>query len=285
MRSDMSAAVKAGYLYFDSICRSNESWGRLDTILRRLRTWKDIYRYMRYRYLLSEYDDDLFKEYLYGGSALNGYPRSPAAIDFHLKEQANRILGGRDTRCNLVFSDLILHVRISEMHSDSDITASIPVSPLPLMCITAKVIDTIKGKHIRRFTPNDANVGSPGAITVSFVLSPYWEKEHSRGDVVSAGIDSLGIAHIPCNNCYGAEPVKVGHEYIVFLRNILLYYNGAVSYYDYWPMSFFSAEGGIFEIDSNSNVLIPSDYFGYGSTVPFKEFERKIREEIRKLTD
>ncbi|MDP4237721.1 MAG: hypothetical protein Q8919_14855, partial [Bacteroidota bacterium] len=89
----------------------------------------------------------------------------------------------------------------------------------------------------------------------------------------------LGRA-MPCPECYGTSSIQESKEYIVFLSSMLLDYNGTTSYYTYWPLKGYSLEGGIFPIDGDGNVLIPSNFFGYGTSLPLALFESDIRKDI-----
>jgi hypothetical protein len=118
----------------------------------------------------------------------------------------------------------------------------------------------------------------------NFVYSPSWKKGIYRSDLVATGVDSAGHERIPCDNCYGVNALQAGHDYIVLLRTVPLDYDGSVSYYNYYPVSSYSPEGGFFEIDGLNNVVIPSKFFGYGTQVPLATFMSAIRTDISNIT-
>jgi hypothetical protein len=164
-----------------------------------------------------------------------------------------------------------------------------PVSPLPLECITAQVIDTIKGKHFRQCDGREAYVnsrteGSGLYSCISFDFSPYWKKIPTMTCVVVTSIDAKGNVEPPSADCYGTNSIRTGGDYIVFLKNIYLDNDSTNTYFTYWPFGNYSMEGGIFEIDAAGNVQIPSDFFGYGKSVPLSRFKELIRRDITTIT-
>ncbi|HET9136932.1 MAG TPA: hypothetical protein VFO76_09860 [Candidatus Kapabacteria bacterium] len=230
---------------------------------------------MRFEYKMREYDADLYNEYqAAAGKIVNGH-KSPGAISDIINKKMKLILGDNNKLAYLTHADLILHVRVKSIYADVDTMASIPIEPLPLLCVQAMIIDTIKGLHIRNGGYEDCGK------CISFNFSPYWKKANFN-HVVDKDLDSNGMPQ-PCDICYGNNSLQVSKDYIVFLRDKFLDYNGVNSFYTYWPFGGYSSEGGIFQIDESNNVLIPSDYFGYGVSVPLSNFESLLRNDINTI--
>ncbi len=280
LHSDMNFDCLLGYIFFDSLCRAPLSWEQIDSLADKIQSWDTLKILMRFKYRMSEYNSDLYNEYLVGAGSLTTNYHSPGALDAILDQKMASVLGRKNKFRYLTNADLILHIRVTEVHSDNDTMASSPAKPLPLQCVTATIIDTIKGKYIRQ-CQEQVYYTQATSPCISFDFSPYWEKENPRGDVVDGSIDSTtGNVTIPCNNCYGSNTVEANKDYIVFLRNIYLDYNGTSSFYTFWPSNGYNAEGGIFPIDSGGNVVISSNYFGYGTSIPLAQFESLLRADI-----
>jgi hypothetical protein len=82
---------------------------------------------------------------------------------------------------------------------------------------------------------------------------------------------------------YNDNSLQLNREYIVFLENLYLDYNGTNSFYTYRPFSSYNREGGIFPINSDGYVQIPSNYFGYGTSVPLTAFKNYLQVDIESI--
>lgn len=290
LHSDMGLDCMLGYIYFDSLCRTPLERYQLDSLTNLISSWDTLKIFMRMKYRMSEYDPILYKEYLLSGPPVyHSYVTTPSVIDQLLSERMITNLG-KTKLPYITTASAILHIHVTEVHSDSDTMATIPVAPLPMTCVRADILDVIKGINL----PMCEQLTVPGASgykqilttpCIEFNFSPVWEKELLRGDVVNTAVDSSGNVIPNCVNCYGLASVTTGKDYIVFLRAVPLDYDGTSFYFALWPLSSYSAEGGIFPIDENGNVESVSDFFGYGHSVPVADFLSSLRVDIQKITD
>lgn len=285
LHSDMNWECMVGYIYFDSLCRSNFNRFQLDSFFSYIRSWDTLKVFMRLKYRMVEYNSDLYEEYNFGSDNYTPYVSAPAVINRFLSKRIDSILGPKNKLTYITEAATILHIRVTEVHSDSDILGDKPINPIPLKCVTATIIDSLKGVHIRSCSLDGGTQpqSEPTSPCISIHFLPYAEKEKTS-DVFSVGSDSLGNLTIPCDNCYGTSALQVDHEYIVFLRNVFLDYDGNYSYYTFEPFSGFSPEGGIFSISNTGNVSVPSNYFGYGTIVPLATFKMLLNNDISSIT-
>ena len=290
IHSDMPLDCILGYIYLDTLCRSIQTRSQLDSLFNLIGSWDTLKPFMRSLYRMSEYDADLLEEYCYAAADLNyNYFLIPEVLRYVLKQRMEAVLGYRNKLNYLVLASAILHIRVDTVTDSYDSLAYYPKWPLPLKCVRATVLDTIKGIHIRQ--SNDflmkAKPGSSHPLDdvnfINFAFSPYWQKLNPRGDVAGIGIDSLGNEHFNCDSCFDFNAVQSGKEYVIFLQDIFLDYDGTNSYYSFWPFATYSTEGGIFAIDGSGNVQIPSDFFGYGTSIPLSTFENNLRNDINTI--
>jgi hypothetical protein len=289
LHSDMNFDCLMGYIYFDSLCRSITSRRQLDSLAGRLRSWDTLKILARFLYRMTEYDADLFEEYLNAAVSLNPlYHLTPGVVRAVLLDRMDSVLGKRNKLTLLSEASAILRIHVDAVFGGVDSSATIPVDPLPVRCVFGSVVDVIKGIHWRQGAqpPESPKVRLLTASPeVNFVVSPYWHKIHvAEEDNWSIGVDSSGSTTVRCDSCYGSNAVQAGKNYVVFLRSVFNDYNGTNSYYDYFPKAYYSQEGGIFEIDASNNVLIPSNYFGYGTSVPLATFLSALHSDISSIT-
>lgn len=188
---------------------------------------------------------------------------------------------------------VILHIHVVDTTTSYDSLASVPIWPQPRMCVSAEIIDTIKGTYLRpgscdggiagRRKSQDQTLGLREYGCINIAFSPFSQKTKNRGDVTPIGVDTAGHIIIPCDSCYGTNPLLPGNDYVVFLENQFMDYNGSYSFYQYHPYSNYNAEGGIFPIDSSGNVIIQDNYFGYGNSVPLSVFESLLKTDIQSI--
>jgi hypothetical protein len=284
----MHVDCRLGYSYFDSVCRTIRTRDELLALAGRIRSWETAKMFACFLYRMSEYDADLFEEYRDAGAALNSqYQVIPAVEAGVLRDRIDSILGMRSKLMLLIDASTILRIHVDAVYDDVDSFASTPVYPLPLRCVYASVVDTIKGQHWRLgVQPLSAMKVNRQTVQpeINFIFSRYWQKVKSRGDAIFVGIDASGHEHVPCDSCYDINALEAGKNYIVYLNSVLLDYDGVHSFYNYFPCVGYSQEGGFFEIDASNNVLIPSNFFGYGKAVPLATFMSRIRQDISSIT-
>jgi hypothetical protein len=281
LHSDMPLDALHGYMYFDSLSRSFTGWSQVDSFATLITGNDTLKHFLKYRFAMSNYDDILFSEYLNFGQTVNSmYKTTPGYILQKLTERENLILGSRNKKIMLTHASLILHLKITSVHLEWDSLAHIPVSPLVQQCITAQVLDTIKGMHFLSHTTSSGTFLSTPSIFINFSLSPLWGKGPTESHL-RTGVDYRDSANVvsPCVNCFGTKSLIPGSEYIVFLGSQALDFDGINSYYDYWPMSSFEPQGGIFPI-VGGNVIDSSNYWGYGTSVSLSGFESSLKADI-----
>ena len=103
------------------------------------------------------------------------------------------------------------------------------------------------------------------------------------GDVLPDAVKNPITGQRICDSCYGLNALIPGKEYVVFLADNFLDYNGISSFYEYVPYNGYNGEGGVFPIDNEGNVTIPDNYFGYGTSVPLSIFELNLRSDINSI--
>ena len=280
LHSDMSLDVFQGYTWFDSMSRTFTSWDQIQKYADSIRSWDTLKYFMKYQYALSDYDDLLFQEYRGDAEHVDSaYHIPPGIVTIALDQREKAILGPRDKRILLAHAGPILHVRVISASTEFDSVASIPYHPLAQECIQATILDTIKGKHFLSYP-----VGDGPEYMVEFSFSPLWPKGFRHADLatnVDYTVDSNLVN--PCPACFGTTSAVVDSEYIVFLGSAYLDYNGTYAYYDYWPLHNYEPEGGILPI-VGGNVQDPSNYWGYGTSVPLATFLADLRADIYTLT-
>ena len=280
----MTADCRAGYLYFDSLCRNFRTREDLLSSIEHLESWKRVARYL---YRMSEYDADLFEEYRSAGAELQtAYHVTPAVPISMFEDRLEKILGTHSKLKLLLDASVILRIHIDTVNVDADRGASIPTDPLERHCVYAVVLDTIKGKHWRN-GDSPARSRSPasweGQARINLTYNPLWNRFTRPTDVSRDGVGGDPLRITAPLGSYGPNALEAGREYIVFLRDVLLDFDGKQSYYDFWPSQFYSPEGGILAIDEHENVLIPSNSFGYGTVIPLTTFVTLIRADIETI--
>jgi hypothetical protein len=242
---------------------------------------------MRFMYKMAEYDADLFKEYLFAAGAIApSYHVNPIYVEYKFILHMWDVLGRQNKLAYLTVAPVILHIHVVDVEDDNDSLCSTPIWPYPLKCVRAVIVDTIKGTHIRQGDPvtgyRPPSHGNNHAVQsvsswVDIEYSPVTPKSYSVGDLVSGGDDSQ------CDSCYGMNALVPGNDYIVFLEDSFLDYNGIHSFYEYVPYATYNYEGGIFPIDSSGNVLSQDNYFGYGASIPLFTFETLLKADIQSI--
>jgi len=293
LHSDMPFDCLLGYIYFDTLCRGLGSYHQADSLIGLINSWDTMKVFMRYMYRMQEYNADLYKEYLYGaGDIATNYNVVPGAIEHKFWKQMNEKLGPKNKLNYLAITPVIVHIRVVDVSSSSDSLCSNPIWPQPRKCVTAIVIDTIKGMHLRQGTPflgYTSKVNNQDPQTeyswINIAYSPLSTKLNERGDAISLSTADSSVSAIllDCPDCYGNSVFLPDKEYIVFLENLFLDYNGTYSYYEYVPYNSYNHEGGVFPINPTGNVQVPSNYFGYGTSIPLNTFKNLLNADIESI--
>ena len=295
LHSDMPLDCILGYIYFDSLCRSFSSWDQsdamLDSLVPHITSWDTMRSFMRFMYRMQEYDADLYVEFIQSARYLDtSYRLMPGAFELRFIEQMRSVLGYYNKLAYLTIAPVILHIKVIDTTASYDSLCPVPVWPLPRKCVSAIVLDTIKGIHLRSGTTiafkqvikRDKPLSMLSWINIAY--TPTSAKPSAGGDVsIGQPFDSTGLAPFQCDSCFGWNALIPGNEYIVFLDDGFLDYNGTNSFYEYVPYNGFNSEGGIFPVDSSGNVLSSDNYFGYGPLVPLSTFETDLQADIQSI--
>jgi hypothetical protein len=282
LHTDMPIGCLLGYIYLDSLCRANFSKEQIDSLLNEVKGGDTLAYFLRTLYDMVDYNAVLFTEYAnYSGYLDSSYRTMPSVFSEGLKDRFREIFGKKAKENCFINAAVILHIKITAVWSSEDTLASNPIHPLPLQCVSAQILDTIKGKHLMQ-CESLYHLTQDITPCIDFSFSPLWEKEGRNTDHLGLTLDSLGNPVVPCQNCYGNSSVVQDSEYVVFLNCLPLDYNGTTAFYNYYPMLGYSQEGGIFRI-SNGKVIIPSNYFGYGKNVLLSTFLSSLRSDISSL--
>lgn len=277
LHSDMPYKTLMGYIYFDSVMRSFKSAAQLDSSLDKIKSFDTLKYFDAILYAMRDYDPILFYEYLMAGDNVNPlYKYSPFSLLSEFAEKTSNISVPLKHKY-LASIGIIVHIKIKAITQDSDTLASIPIHPLPLLCFTAQVLDTPKGKHFV-----SADCGYSKAVNspcINFSFSPLWNyKGKASLDVGQIVIDSSGNSIYP--DSYGNNFLKVDSEYIAFLNPQFLDYDGTYSYYVYNPDRRWGLNGGFLPIDANNQVHDSQNLFGHGTLVNTSTFISNLRQDI-----
>jgi len=256
----MPSDCRRGYIYFDSLCRNLKSYLQVDSIISSAKSRDSLHQFTRFLYSMMNYDDDLFEEYRLASYQMDtNYRTGPGAIYLPCMDSAQGIFGYYDRRTYLV--DVPVIIQIHAVDEMDNFSKSNILPRERIKCVSAKVVDRIKGKHIRYEEPNKTSPPD------SFIHITYYPDDRRGGN----------------RDLYGNHAIEPSKDYIVFLENSFNGYDGHSSYYKYHPYCCFSSEGGIFPVDENGNVLIPSNYFGYGTKVPLAKFKADLKADIQSI--
>ena len=287
--SDMSLDCLLGYIYFDSLCRGVTSH-QIDSMVALIDSWDTMRVFMRFMYKMQEYDADLYKQYLGDAVALDSnYKVAPATVEMKLINRLRNLLGQKNKLIYLSAAPVVVHILVEDTTLSYDSLCRVPVWPQPRMCVSAYVIDTIKGMHLRpgdcgQYRSNKGNIPQAYDGCINIAYSPVGLKPHSRGDVILIPDDSAGNpAPYVCDSCYGETALVPGHEYIVFLQDSYLDFNGTSCFFEFTPYATYNGEGGVFPIDIHGNVLVDDNYFGYGTSVPLNTFKLDLLTDIQSI--
>ncbi len=290
LHTDMPIDCILGYIYVDSLCRSLQSYHQADSFMSLINSWDTMRVFMRFLYDMQAYDADLYEEYM--GNAIyldTNYHVAPRTLELKFANRMDSVLGKNNKLEYLTVAPVILHIQVTDTMMSYDSLASAPFWPQPRMCVTATVLNTIKGLHLRTCgglmyqAKEKVPQGSAGCINIAF--NPYTTKPYAMGDAgLAGGIDTVThISYIRCDSCYGDTAFIPGNEYIVFLEDQPLDYNGTTAFYQFIPYSAYNSNGGVFPINSSGNVLDEENYFGYGNSVPLSTFEADLKTDIQSI--
>lgn len=280
LKTDMSLNALIGYIYLDSLMRGLTSEAQLDSFYRKISNYDTLKYFNKYLYAMSEYDAILLEEYGLAGYAINSlYKGVPGAIIETLKQKAYEIIPDSLLLRYLINCSIIVHIKVNSITNDADSFGYVPVHPIPMRCINAEIMDTIKGKHIltgdcaSSLTRHNMTTQSINPC-ILFSYSPVWKKNTS---------DFVNIGESEDMSGDGDSTVAVGKEYIVFLHSMFFDYDGTHSFYNYWPSSGLKLQSGIFPILSNGNIVDSGNLAGLGPTPSLTAFKAKLRSEITRI--
>jgi hypothetical protein len=269
LHSDMSYQAILGYIYFDSLCRSFTSWHQMDSLFEQIQSFDTLKYFDALLYAMTEYDPILFQEFLQAGYAVNtSYTMGAGAIlgDYFQKtRQVTRPVLHK----HLVNADLILHIKITGIARDSDTMVTNPSPNLLLLCFTAQVLDTIKGKHFPMGCYD-------GPLCFQFSYSPLWNRRGGGSDY-SAGPS--------VQDMYGMNFLSLDSEYIAFFSVHALDCDSSQSYYDIWPYASSGDElnGGFIPVDYAHKVHDTTNLLEDGTLVDEATFLATMRSDIYSL--
>ncbi|MEO6940740.1 MAG: hypothetical protein ABI444_11500 [Candidatus Kapaibacterium sp.] len=280
LRTDMSLNTLIGYIYLDSLMKSLTSQSQLDSLFSRLRHYDTLKYVNKYIFAMSDYDATLFEEYGLAGYDVNPLYRGvPGAIIETLKQKAHDVIPDSLLLRYLVNTSVILHIKVNGVVNDADNLGNTPDHPIPMQCVNAEVIDTIKGKHLMTGSCSSPQT-SHGVLVQSshpcilFSYSPVWGKNTSDFVRVGESDDMSGS---------NDSTIAVGREYIVFLHAMFIDYDGTHSFYNYWPSNGLKLQGGVFPILSNGNIVDTENLAGLGTAPTLIAFKKKLRYEIQRI--
>jgi len=300
LRPDMTPLVLQSYSILDYLC--SENLGDPRTLAWSYNSYDTMRAVLRYLYSMTDYDAVLFQQYLYEyNDAIGTYYGSPNMIFEAFRDRVRTFFPEKNKIPRLLNPNCILDIVVTDIQDDSDANATYPIHPLPVKCITAKVLDRLKGQHLLSFDCNQqlSRTGGVGVRNIRkrekilgtdtnqcihFIYSPFWRKFRPWGFDVNdeaIGVDSAGNP-TNCPDCYGQNALVVGQEYVIVLQARLLDFIGANAYYDYWPEMSYDPQGGIFPM-VDGNVIDSSNYWGYGSSVPLDQFKSDLQNDINSI--
>ncbi|MDP4197956.1 MAG: hypothetical protein Q8922_12555 [Bacteroidota bacterium] len=281
LHTDMNWMTLLGYVWIDSMMRhpfTSTDWTALDS----MQSPDTLKQFLKYWYAMTDYDPLLFEEYGRDAKYLDTqYWGKPAGLIGYIAQKTSQIMGDSARVATLLASAYILHIRVRNVTRDFDTFAHLDSQAMPVCCVEATIIDTIKGVHIATglcslIYPVVQQVDSlPSTGCLHFSYWPVWRKD--GGDWLRWSKESDSTSAFPSGSM-GWDVLTPGNDYIVFLRSIYLDYDGINSYFALWPMMG-DKVGGIYPIHSDT-VSDPSNYWGMGSSVPVSTFETGIRQRI-----
>ncbi len=280
LRTDMSLNTLLGYIYLDSLMRGLTSQAQLDSFYNTIKSYDTLKYFNKYIYAMSDYDAVLLEEYSLAEYAINMlYQAVPGAIIETLKQKGHDIVPDSLLLRYLVNCSVILHIKVNSITNDADSFGYIPTHPIPMRCINAEVLDTIKGKHLLTGICAPLQISHGIAVQSSnpcilFSYSPVWKKNTSDFVSVGESDDMSGAAD---------SAVTVGSEYIVFLHAMFFDYDGTHSFYNYWPSTGAKLQGGIFPILSDGNIIDSGNLAGLGGLPTVIAFKQKLLFEIQRI--
>ncbi len=278
LKMDMSYQTLLGYIYFDSLLRNISNYKQIDTFLSKINNFDRLKYFDALLYAMQDYDAILFDEFCLAANSVNSnYHSNPLDILGDYYQKAKKISVPIKHKL-LVLTGIIQRIKIKNITEDIDTFCHSPVHPLPKLCITAEVLDTIKGKHF--VSINCSTLGVPANPCINFSYSPLWDY---------SGEESIEITHLVYDSItgtartrhpYGSNFLKIDSEYICFLGDVMYDNDGQFSYYNYSPERAPGLHGGFLPISSSGYVKDQSNIFGYGTSVPKSVFIDSLRQDI-----
>ncbi len=189
----------------------------------------------------------------------------------------------------------IFLISISNINRDSELIGFFGDYNIkePLNCITATMVQQIKGNHWPSCLDNNISfkhpqkhfIQSSSDRCLQFTCNLYTPLVMPIGD--SPGIDTLHRRIIADNGTfaknYGDINWAAGNEYIVFLNIDPEYYDGVSDNFIINPQSNMDPQGGVYPV-INGMVQDSTNFFGVGTSVPLSHFINGLNTIISEIT-
>jgi hypothetical protein len=278
LHTDMNLQTLIGYVYWDSIMRSTIN----DSLVRRftsIHTMDSLHQFVKFFYNIVDYDAALFTAYWNLGKDVNhAYWAEPGVILGLMRKQACPFWGYASPN-NLMFNACyVLRIKVLHVSDDSDITQrryTLHHLAEPLKCVTAQIIDTIKGKKIligdcgliARSYEQDGKSAQDVHPCIQFYYAPIWSK-----NTMECGVGDI----IYGQNPYGADLFQSDSEYIVSLQVNYRDCDHHQIYFDICTMTSYEPLGGVYPI-RGGKVLDAAEFFGVGTSPTLVDLEARLR--------
>ncbi len=245
---------------------------------------------LKYLYVLLDYDPVLFQNYIkYGYYLNNRYKNSPECFYNALRKTVFEKMGATPVFM-LAFADGVYEIEVTSVSTDSAFAGFQRYSIDDLdaqTCITARVIDVIKGGSLLTVCTNNEGGGAPGNgyLCSRFSFGNGWFTYFgpSGGSDVRAMIeyiDSTGNSKIISPLYSVVHQPHIGDKYLIFLQadcSPALDVNGVPV--NVYPFRLAQWEGGLFPVVRGS-LSDSANYFGLGRSPDIDEVKSFLRTTI-----
>lgn len=279
----MPLQVFQSYYAIDSICKMSNIPLRFEEVRELMKTTLQSIEYdslFKYLYVVLDYNPLIFYQYINTGNYFNMDYKIP--LQWIYKSLTTIV---NDLNCNqkdafLALSSGIFRIRITNIVTDSTKYARCATCYEPIKCITADVIDVIKGGALPKITIDDN-----GEIIkyITFSYSQNWEMstrmKYSQDVIrhhVIIQLDSAGniIDGTQSDDTYRSKTeLSIGDECIVSLSVYMEEHNDSTGMTPYlvFPQYGYQAEGGIYLV-RNGIVYDKGNFFGMGTEIQVDNF-------------
>lgn len=233
----------------------------------------------KYLYQTMDYDPLLFYKYMYHGRFLRPDYVNPPDVLFtafrHLLMRSKDKL-----KLYLAHAAGVYYVKIRKVEQETVHSGGGKRIPQNVVCLTAEVLETIKGASLVKQVVDPENGNSMNILLFSYARE--WETLHREistdVSMVIEGFDGKILNRLPR---YDDLPLpQVGDEYIVVLDVYMASHTGPNgTEYFLVASSGSQPEGGLFKIEEDG-VFDSTNFFGFGMVVDVQEFVHQVRELI-----